>query len=112
MANYLCEIAEVGDNGKEVCVHSASGPVYVMLFPYQGSIRAYINECPHQRMPLNWAPDTFMMRGQALLICAHHGARFDLGSGKCMGGACRGEHLQPLQISLDGDSIWLAQDVP
>jgi len=109
MSQLLCKITDVGEGGKEVCVQSASGPVYIMLFPYQGAIRAFVNECPHLRMPLNWAPDTFMLRGQSLLICAHHGAQFDLGSGKCIGGACRGTDLKRVRISINGDSIWLAQ---
>jgi len=110
MSRLLCKIADVGEGGTEVCVQSASGPVYIMLFHYRGAIRAYVNECPHQRMPLNWAPDTFMLRGPSLLVCAHHGARFDLGSGKCMGGACRGADLKRVRISVKEDSIWLAQE--
>jgi nitrite reductase/ring-hydroxylating ferredoxin subunit len=109
MTQYLCKISDIAEGGKEVCINAESGPVYVMLFPYAGTVRAYLNVCPHQGMPLNWAPDKFMFTGQGFLICAHHGARFDLDTGACVGGACRGAYLQKVDISLDEDSVWLEQ---
>ena len=111
MPQYLCKIADVGKNGKEVCLQTDSGVVYVILFEYQGTVRAYLNICPHQGMPLNLAPDKFMFSGNDLLMCAHHGARFELTTGECVGGACRGARLQMVRVKCDADSVWLDQEL-
>jgi nitrite reductase/ring-hydroxylating ferredoxin subunit len=110
MSHYLCKIADIGQSGKEVCVKLNSKAVYIMLFPYAGTIRAFINICPHQGMPLNQAPDKFMFSGEGFLMCAQHGARFELDTGKCVGGACRGANLQIVSVTLEGDSVWLEHD--
>ena len=110
MSYYLCKIADIGKSGKEVCVKPHTTAFYIMLFPYEGTFRAFVNVCPHQGMPLNQAPDKFMFSGKGLLMCAHHGARFKLDTGECVGGACRGAKLQMVKISLDQDSVWLEQE--
>ena len=41
----------------------------------------YVNSCPHLGTPLNWAGDTFISEDSGLIICATHGALFEIEDG-------------------------------
>lgn len=69
-----------------------------------GDVRAFLNVCPHAGRRLDWAPGKFLRAKDGLLVCAAHGASFDLGSGECMAGPCRGERLRGVDVHcVDGD---------
>jgi nitrite reductase/ring-hydroxylating ferredoxin subunit len=55
-------------------------------------LRAWLNCCPHQGRRLDYAPGKFLIH-KGELVCAAHGASFELSEGLCVGGPCRGEHL-------------------
>ena len=44
---------------KEVIVHVNGARVSVIVVKDNGTIRAYVNSCPHARTPLNWREDKF-----------------------------------------------------
>jgi len=107
MSQYLCTTAEIGENGKEVRVRTGSITHYIMLFRHAGAIRAYFNTCPHQGLPMNCAPGQFLLSRDKLLICAQHGARFELDTGRCLQGPCLGDRLRAVGIRLEKDAVWL-----
>ena len=111
MSQYLCKIEEIGENGKEIRLMAGPVPSYVMAFLHAGTIRAFLNACPHQGRPLNWAPDQFLFSPERHLVCAQHGATFLLESGECISGPCRGARLRGLEVRLEGNSVWLDQDL-
>ncbi len=59
----------------------------------------YVNQCPHQGRRLDFAPGQFLCKS-GMIICAAHGATFDLASGLCVQGPCRGESLQTVPAEL------------
>jgi nitrite reductase/ring-hydroxylating ferredoxin subunit len=60
-------------------------------------LQAWLNACPHQGRRLDYVPGKFLIhKGQ--LVCAAHGASFDLEEGLCVGGPCRGEHLTRIPV--------------
>ena len=60
-------------------------------------LQAWLNCCPHQGRRLDYVPGKFLIhKGQ--LVCAAHGATFELADGLCVGGPCRGEHLTSVQV--------------
>jgi nitrite reductase/ring-hydroxylating ferredoxin subunit len=59
----------------------------------------YVNQCPHQGRRLDYAPGQFLSKSNTI-ICAAHGATFDLASGLCVQGPCRGESLIKLPAEL------------
>lgn len=61
-----------------------------------GSVRGYLNLCPHFSLPLNHARDHFVVDGQ--IMCFQHFARFRLQDGFCFEGACEGRHLDPVPV--------------
>ena len=69
--------------------------------------QAWLNCCPHQGRRLDYVPGKFLIhKGQ--LVCAAHGATFDLSEGLCVGGPCRGEHLTRLAVVEEkiGSDTW------
>lgn len=73
-------------------------------------VRAWLNVCPHAGRRLDWAPGEFLKSKDGLLVCAAHGASFELERGECVGGPCRGESLRAVAVEIRGDAVWLAAD--
>ena len=69
-----------------------------------GGVRAWLNVCPHAGRRLDWAPGKFLRARDGQLVCAAHGASFDLGNGDCTAGPCRGDHLREVAVHcVDGE---------
>jgi nitrite reductase/ring-hydroxylating ferredoxin subunit len=75
-----------------------------MLFARDGKVFAYYNACPHQGRAMNFAPDRFILSKEGQLVCPHHGATFEIGSGLCVAGPCKGSSLKAVTASVvDGE---------
>jgi nitrite reductase/ring-hydroxylating ferredoxin subunit len=73
-----------------------------------GSIRAYLNVCPHRAQPVDWGDGRlFLLNGD--LECPAHGARFDPSTGVCKFGPCEGSSLTRLQIEERDGAIFLVE---
>ena len=69
-----------------------------------GDVRAWLNVCPHAGRRFDWAPGKFLRSKDGQLVCAAHGASFDLANGECTAGPCRGERLRDVAVHcVDGD---------
>ena len=78
-----------------------------------GEVRAWLNVCPHAGRRLDWAPGQFLRGKDGLLVCAVHGASFELRHGQCVGGPCRGEALREVAVHCaDGEVRLGAGPVP
>jgi nitrite reductase/ring-hydroxylating ferredoxin subunit len=73
--------------------------------------RAYLNVCPHAGRRLDWSPGNFLI-DQGRLVCAAHGACFELATGLCTAGPCRGSSLKDVAITQAEGWIQLAQAAP
>ena len=63
-----------------------------------GGVSAFLNVCPHAGRRLDWAPGQFLRSKDGLLVCAVHGASFELRGGECVAGPCRGEGLREVAV--------------
>lgn len=77
---------------------SDQGNIELFLLKQQDHIRAYLNNCPHLGIPLNWQPDEFLSIDGTHIQCSTHGALFTLDDGHCITGPCTGQALTPLLI--------------
>jgi nitrite reductase/ring-hydroxylating ferredoxin subunit len=67
---------------------------------------AYRNVCPHAGNRLDWKPHAFLTRSREMIMCAVHGAVFEIGSGECVEGPCPGRSLTPLRVEcIDGQVV-------
>jgi len=75
------------------------------------TIKAYINNCPHQQVPLNEAYKVDVNPFAKTLKCSVHDAWFKVEDGECVEGPCQGDHLQPFPIRIDeAGNIYAAID--
>ncbi len=75
-------------------------------------IRAYINSCPHNWRPLDYAQDRFLSADGREIVCYAHGAHFSIDSGECTDGVCIGECLIPVPARVDNGMILIPLELP
>lgn len=69
----------------------------LVLLRRGGELKAWLNICPHAGRRLDWAPGKFLV-DKGRLVCAAHGASFELEQGLCVAGPCRGASLVPVAV--------------
>ena len=74
-----------------------------------GAVRAWLNVCPHAGRRLDWAPGKFLRAKDGTLVCAAHGASFELANGTCVAGPCRGESLRAVAVEVRDGEISVAR---
>ena len=70
-------------------------------------VRAWFNVCPHAGRRLDYAPGKFLRTKRGELMCAVHGATFELPEGLCVAGPCRGECLRAVTVRVEGERVRL-----
>ena len=77
------------------------------LIYYEEAVYAYLNQCPHTKVELNWMPNQFMDVENRFVQCATHGALFEPASGECIHGPCLGQYLEKIEIEIESGKIYL-----
>lgn len=68
-----------------------------------GHAYAYVNQCAHVPVELDWEHGKFFNVTQEWLICATHGAMYAPHTGYCVMGPCKGKQLKPIPLQeLEG----------
>lgn len=70
-------------------------------------IRVYVNSCPHIGIPLEFLPDDFLDGDKNYIVCANHGALFEIDSGECISGPCSGQALEAVPFRIEDGLIRL-----
>lgn len=109
MSRRLCSLGEIGRLGKDVTLADGQNTRYLMLFRRGEAVIGFDNVCPHQGRGLNLGPDRFHFTREGWLMCAHHGASFELPSGRCVEGPCRGASLRPVGLEIRDGDVWLVE---
>ncbi len=73
-----------------------------------GGIYAYRDLCPHYgdtRLP--WKKDKYLSPQATTIVCAAHGAQFEITTGRCISGPCLNQYLSkvPVQVLANGDLL-------
>jgi nitrite reductase/ring-hydroxylating ferredoxin subunit len=79
----------------------------LLLYREGPTVRGWLNICPHAGRRLDWAPGQFLKSREGQLVCAAHGAAFELQGGVCVSGPCRGEALRSVGVRVDGEDVVL-----
>jgi nitrite reductase/ring-hydroxylating ferredoxin subunit len=105
----LARLEQIVDGGFLEVEASVDGDAESLVLYRQGDeVRAWLNICPHAGRRLDWAPGQFLKSAQGHLVCAAHGASFELQHGDCVAGPCRGDRLRAVAVSVDAGEIRLA----
>jgi nitrite reductase/ring-hydroxylating ferredoxin subunit len=73
---------------------------------YHGAVAAYLNTCRHQSLMLDFGDARFFDDAYDALVCCHHGARYEPGTGVCVAGPCVGSRLTRLGIEERDGGLW------
>ena len=84
----------------------------LVLYRVGDEVRAWLNVCPHAGRRLDWAPGQFLKSKDGHLVCAAHGASFELDRGDCVAGPCRGECLRAVAVRVDDGQVRLGEAGP
>jgi nitrite reductase/ring-hydroxylating ferredoxin subunit len=93
---------------KGFTVTRADSPLGIFIISQSGQLHGYYNRCPHAGTPLDWTPDQFLDKDNALIQCSTHGALFRIDNGLCVQGPCVNQSLSKIELCvMDGDIYWL-----
>ena len=104
----LCNSADLKDSSDavpfDVVFRGRSCRAFAIRF--EGESHAYVNECAHVAMEMDFQPNQFFDSSGQWLMCATHGAMYDPRSGACAGGPCRGGLEKIALTEQDGVVHW------
>ena len=103
----VCRVDEIDDPGsKEFHIGEGDWPFKGFVVRQGDKLYAYQNFCMHAGHPLNWKPDSFLTGDGSQIICASHGAIYEIESGECVSGPCPGKKLRPVALEVrEGDVV-------
>ncbi len=100
----LCHAGELPEGSSRGFDPTGTGRDTLFVVRRDG-LHAYRNACPHwANTSMAWRKDAFLNADASRIVCAAHGAQFDIASGVCLIGPCVGQSLTrvPLIESEDG----------
>lgn len=101
-------LAEIDDPGcREFSIGTGEWPFTGFVVRSGDAVYAYQNVCAHVGHPLNWKPDDFLTRERDAIICASHGAMYEIESGKCFAGPCKGRSLRKVAAEVRGGVVYV-----
>lgn len=108
LAIALCDSKELSNGGRAVSFDLLYAGQVCRAFAvrYQGQVHAYLNQCTHVAMEMDFQPDRFFDDTGNWLLCATHGAAYQPDTGACMGGPCRGGLVKITLSEQDGVVYW------
>lgn len=111
-ARVICRSDELSEAGRGMRFEVAQAGRMVPAFAvrYCGEVHAYLNECRHVPVELDWVPGEFFDISHNYLVCATHGAYYSPLSGLCLGGPCKGRSLLRVEIYEADGYIYLKQE--
>jgi len=105
----ICATGDVPEQGKgvrfELDRHGQTRPAFVVRF--EGQPRAFLNQCGHVPVELDWQEGEFFDDSRLYLICSTHGALYHPADGQCVGGRCAGRGLIPLPVVERDGHVYL-----
>jgi len=103
----LCDITAFDNHKCFKVEHPVKPDKSIVIIKGDNTFYAYENVCPHFSIQLDYKPGVFNTYKNTLIMCAHHSAMFDIVTGECVEGPCRGHSLIPVQIDIQANEIYL-----
>jgi nitrite reductase/ring-hydroxylating ferredoxin subunit len=106
----VCRFDELADpSSKPFVIRFDDGEeVEIFLVRRGEEVFAYVNECPHENLPLQWEGGSFLSLDKKRIFCQVHGASFDMESGEAVSGPALGGCLMQVPILLADGEVRLA----
>lgn len=106
----LAQLADLPDPCAVVLAPDSNAPHATILLTRKGErIAAFRNKCPHAGYPLQRGDGRVTLQEGRYIVCAAHGASFNLTDGVCAGGPCNaGDALERIAIIVRNGAVFLA----
>lgn len=109
----LCHVDELPEGASRGFDPQRQGQDSLLIVKRGGRLFAYADACPHHGTPMAWRKDAYLDAGGAHIVCAAHGALFDIETGVCTLGPCLGDRLTPIAFTVnDRGEVHLAHHDP
>ncbi len=105
----ICRLDELEDPGARGFSLADGGPD-IFIVRARGEVFGYVNSCPHIGTPLEFLPDRFLTSDRRQILCSTHGARFEIETGLCVAGPCKGRSLVRTPLCVKKGWIHLASE--
>ena len=86
--------------------------VAVLVVRRGTELRAYLDLCPHQYLPLTWRGPRVLSGDGERLRCSNHGAEFAVADGRGLSGPGSACGLTPVPLRVDPDGTVRVDDGP
>ncbi|MCP3732714.1 Rieske (2Fe-2S) protein [Sphingomonas sp. MG17] len=105
----LCALADIGDaRARGFVLQMRAGRFHGFVVRSAGSVRGYVDRCPHAGLPLAQRLDDYLTPDGGLIACGWHGALFKVEDGECVGGPCTGQRLKPWPVKVHDEWVMTA----
>lgn len=98
----ICAVADIPDENT-LCLEVDGFPL--LLVRMGNGVKAYVNACPHQYMPLNHKGDKLLSADKTILRCTNHSAGFSVETGKGVEGLGIGDCLDPVPVHVSDGRV-------
>jgi nitrite reductase/ring-hydroxylating ferredoxin subunit len=96
---YLCPASALAEGRSRGFDPWQEGRDTVVLVRHGGAVHGWRDACPHHGgTPMAWRKDAYLNGDRTRIVCAAHGAQFDIASGACTLGPCLGQSLTRVDI--------------
>ena len=104
----LCALSEIADPGGKSFRFREGSRLFAGFLIRQGETAAgYVDSCPHAGWPLSVMDDRYLTRDGRHILCAGHGALFNL-AGEGVTAPCMGERLHAWPVAVRDGTVWTA----
>jgi nitrite reductase/ring-hydroxylating ferredoxin subunit len=98
---FLCQGAALAEGQSRGFDPWREGRDTVFLVRYKGVVAGWRDACPHYGdTPMAWRKDAYLNGDATRIVCAAHGAQFDIASGACTLGPCLGQSLTRIDLVI------------
>ena len=107
---HLCAASDLAEGSARGFDPAGAGHDQMFVVRRNG-LHAWRNACPHwANTSMAWRKDAFLNADGSRIVCAAHGAQFDIETGVCTLGPCLGQSLYPISLISHDDGV-LAVDL-
>ncbi len=98
----ICQLDDTRD-GDATCFELDGFPLIILR--RGADLRAFVNACPHQYLPLNHKGDRLLSADGATIRCTNHSAGFDADTGEGIEGLGLGACLDLIPVSVSRGQV-------
>jgi nitrite reductase/ring-hydroxylating ferredoxin subunit len=101
----LCRLDELPDGEARGFDPLGGGQDSVLLVRQGRQVYAYRDLCPHYGdTPMAWRRHAYLNAARSHIVCAAHGALFNIADGVCVRGPCLGQALTAVRVDIASDA--------